>query len=106
MKKTLVLMRHGEAQETHPEGDYQRGLTPAGEEKTRAQGQLMMEKDIWPDGVLCSAAIRTRQTLDLLRRQWEGDCEPVMEDRPEIYRASPADLIKMLKAQDAGRGAL
>lgn len=107
MKKTLLIMRHSEAHETAQSGnDYERTLTPKGEEMARALATTMMEKNLWPDMVICSSAVRTRQTSDILRASWEGEMEPYFDYRTDLYRAMPGDVIKMLRAQDPGHSSI
>jgi phosphohistidine phosphatase len=59
-----------------------------------------MDKNLWPDVVLVSSATRTRQTADLLRLSWEGDMEPMIENRTDLYHSTPDAIIHMIRAQD------
>ncbi|WP_258933580.1 histidine phosphatase family protein [Nesterenkonia pannonica] len=61
MKKLLVL-RHAEAGMSLSGGDHSRDLTARGEEEARQVGRLLLEHSYWPDAVLVSDAMRTRQT--------------------------------------------
>jgi phosphohistidine phosphatase len=101
LKKTLLLMRHGEAKDAAPgASDFERPLTPHGDAVVRAQATVMMDKNLWPDVVLVSSSTRTRQTADLLRMAWEGDMEPMIENRTDLYNAAPDAVIHMIRAQD------
>jgi phosphohistidine phosphatase len=101
MKKTLLLMRHGEAKDAAAgESDFERHLTSHGDAVVRAQGTVMMDKNLWPDVVLVSSSTRTRQTADLLRMSWEGDMEPMIENRTDLYHSTPDAIIHMIRAQD------
>ena len=101
MKKHLLLMRHGEAKDAaQGQSDFERTLSPHGDAVVRAQGTVMMEKNFWPDVVLVSSSTRTRQTADLLRISWEGDMEPLVENRTDLYHATSDAIIHMIRAQD------
>ena len=59
--RTLILMRHAEAGGAH--NDHDRPLTPAGMSDAAAAGEWI--RDALPEvaAVVCSTALRTRQTL-------------------------------------------
>jgi phosphohistidine phosphatase len=103
MKATLILMRHGEARDTTSgNSDIERALTPKGEEQARAQGQALVQKNIKPDIILCSSALRTRQTADILVQAWQG-AEPPIEHRTDMYQATPAEILRMIRVQDSAK---
>lgn len=62
--KRLYLLRHAQAASAQGTNDKERVLTPQGKADSKALGSMMVKKDYIPDLVLCSAATRTRQTLE------------------------------------------
>lgn len=61
----LYLMRHAKAETVHPAGeDHMRELTDRGRRQARAVGQWLAQSGESVDRVLCSEAIRTRQTVE------------------------------------------
>jgi phosphohistidine phosphatase len=60
--RVLLVLRHAKA--VHEAGlrDLDRGLTSRGLRDATAAGQTLREAGLIPDRVLCSAALRTRQT--------------------------------------------
>lgn len=65
---TLILLRHAKAEASGVGSagtDIERELAQRGREQARAAAQLLVDHGLVPDIVLCSAAVRTRQT-------WEG----------------------------------
>jgi phosphohistidine phosphatase len=65
--RTLLLLRHAQTEDTRPGGrDLDRELTAYGEEQARAVGTFLAELGLTVDAVLCSAALRARQTLAAL----------------------------------------
>lgn len=61
--KRLFLLRHAMALSQASDGDSSRALAPKGIEDAQALGRMMAHKGYVPDVVLCSSAVRTRQTL-------------------------------------------
>jgi phosphohistidine phosphatase len=62
----LMLLRHAKAiRDKSGLDDARRPLTPRGEEQARAMGKMMAELALIPDLVLCSPAVRARQTWKL-----------------------------------------
>lgn len=64
MNRTLLLMRHAKAEDGCGAADYDRALTAKGWGQAERVGRLLAERGYAPDHVICSAAKRTRQTLD------------------------------------------
>ena len=62
-ERTLLLLRHAKAESGYGVIDYDRALTDRGHDQARAAGRLLAEAGHMPDHVICSAARRTRQTL-------------------------------------------
>ncbi len=62
--RVLLVLRHSKA--VHEVGlrDLDRGLTKRGRRDAAAAGRMMRDAGLIPDRVLCSAALRTRQTWD------------------------------------------
>lgn len=65
--KTLFLLRHAVALGDNGGGDKSRVLAPRGVDDAAALGTFMQKKAYVPDMVLCSSAVRTRQTLERLK---------------------------------------
>src|SRR5262249_41406064 len=65
----LMLLRH--AKSSWDDGsleDFDRPLAPRGEAAAPRMGAYMAAHDLAPQLILCSPAVRTRQTLDLVLR--------------------------------------
>ena len=85
--RTLVLMRH--AKSDYPDGvpDHERPLAPRGIREAGLAGEWLRQNLPAFDAVLCSSAMRTRQTLART-----GVDAPVSHlDR--LYGAGPGDVI-------------
>lgn len=104
--KTLVLIRHGHALEGSD--DVARELSERGRARVRAQALTLVEGGppgtLLPDQVLCSPAVRTRQTCDLLFAEL-GLEAPRLE--PEgLYLASTGALWRFIQSTPAAVGCL
>lgn len=105
MLKELVVMRHAHA--VHPSGwqaDAQRPLSPTGREDAFAAGIWLRDTCDQPDAVMCSTALRTRETLVQLARA--GCLMPTPEFEPRIYEASLGDLLEVIEERIQAQPAL
>ena len=60
----LILLRHGKAEDKHPDGDFPRALVEKGRKQARRAAKLLKEAGTLPDIVLTSPLVRARQTAD------------------------------------------
>ncbi len=67
----LYLMRHGIAENRSPSGmDFDRALTPQGEQRTRLVAERLSERTPAPLRILSSPYRRARQTANIMREVW------------------------------------
>ena len=67
-ERTLILLRHAKSVDPDPyPTDLERPLSPRGRRDAAAAGEWLREQGFLPDLVLCSTAVRTRETLEGLR---------------------------------------
>lgn len=65
--RELLILRHAKSDWNHPGlRDHERPLAPRGQVDAPRVGEWMKAEGLQPDHVLCSTAVRTRETLDLL----------------------------------------
>ena len=90
----LLLMRHAKSSrsEQFPE-DRMRPLNNRGIAAARKMGRALASRDLVPELILCSPAVRTRMTLDLMLPEL-GQTPPV-QYREELYNF--ADGLSYLK---------
>ena len=87
--KTLILLRHAKSSWANPEmEDIDRPLNKRGKRAAADMGAWLKSEGWVPDEVLCSAARRTRETLDRLKLP---DCRAAL--REDIYEAPPSTLL-------------
>lgn len=97
--KRLVLLRHAKSSWAEPGGDdFDRPLNPRGLRDAPEMGRRLAQRRFCPDRILVSPAQRTRQTVNLLLTEIEG--EPPVEFIPSIYEASAGDLLTLVRSLD------
>lgn len=91
MKRQIILLRHAHAEPTGPgKEDAARALSRRGVDEATAAGRWLREHAALPARILCSPALRARQTLEHAL----GDAPAV--DEPRIYEASAGELIALI----------
>ena len=94
--KHLVLVRHAKSSWDSDVDDPDRPLSGRGRRDARAVGELLIERGLTPDLVLCSTATRTRQT-------WAGataagaNAGQVRFER-SIYHAWVPELVHLVRS--------
>jgi len=95
--RRLILTRHAKSSWDDPAmDDHDRPLNDRGRRAARELGDFLASRGLEPEEVLCSSALRTRET-------WEGVAGAVIESRPEVqyidalYHAAPDVMLSVLK---------
>lgn len=60
----LILLRHGKAEVSHPQGDAARALVDKGRDQARRAGRLLKAAGLAPEIVLTSPLVRAMQTAE------------------------------------------
>jgi phosphohistidine phosphatase len=105
MTLILLLIRHAKSDwgdAARP--DHQRPLNERGRRDAPRMGRWIAQQDLVPAEVLCSDAVRTRETLDLMLPAWAPP--PRVIQRRELYHASPETMLANLAEVSADRVAL
>src|SRR5690606_30039268 len=98
--RRLVLFRHAKAEP--PDGDdedFDRSLIPDGREAAAGMAEWLDGQGIVPDLVVCSPALRARQTWDAARRAFDPEPPVVVEQL--VYEASAEILTEIVRNADA-----
>jgi phosphohistidine phosphatase len=96
--KTLLLLRHAKSSSKEGIEDRERPLSRRGEDAARRLGKRLPAVVGSVDLVLCSSALRTRQTLDLALAEFAPRPRTALED--ELYLASREKLMRRLRRLD------
>lgn len=97
--RRLVLLRHAKAEPAGTVADTLRPLALTGRKQAARVGPALVDADVVPELVLCSDAVRTRQTWDLLKAGL-GDAEPEVVVSPQIYSAGVEEILELVGAVD------
>ena len=93
---TLSLLRHAKSSWDDPAlEDFDRPLSKRGETAAPRMGAYMAAQGLRPDLVLCSPAVRARQTLDLVLARLSGSPTVTYEDG--FYLAAPSVLLARIR---------
>jgi phosphohistidine phosphatase len=102
--RTLVLLRHAKAEAPGDGPDFDRKLTERGGSDADAAGSWLADEGLRPNLVICSPAMRTRQT-------WHGVAIALAQADPEVtapevryerglYDGGRTEVIDLLRAVD------
>jgi len=106
--KTVLLLRHAKSAWSNPGlVDHERPLSSRGEHAAEIMAGYIADKCPRPDIILCSTAVRTRQTLAPLVRRLPAPAPPIALEKG-LYLASEAALLARLQAvtEEAGTALL
>ena len=97
---TLSLLRHAKSSWDDPSlKDFDRPLSERGENAAPRMGAYMAAQGLAPELVLCSPAVRARQTLDLVLPHLGAGPTVVYEDR--FYLAAPSVMLARVRRIEA-----
>ena len=99
MERVLYLLRHAKSDWGNAGlPDRERPLVPRGERAAASMDAALALRGIHPDLVLCSPAVRTRETLQRMPRSL-GGAEQRIEDG--LYEARPGLVLDLLRGLPA-----
>jgi phosphohistidine phosphatase len=101
--KTLILMRHAKSAwgDAHRQ-DIDRPLNARGRKAAPQMGEWLAREGYRPDVVLCSAAQRARETLELMRATLPAQVR--IEFLRKLYMATPREMLAEIGKLPAGAG--
>jgi phosphohistidine phosphatase len=98
MAKTILLLRHAKSAWSDPRlEDHERPLNRRGEQAAKAMAAHIACQEPRPDLILCSTAMRTRQTLAPLVKLLDAPAPPIALEKV-LYLASEDVLLARLRA--------
>jgi phosphohistidine phosphatase len=96
-RKTLILLRHGKAENGTPTSDdHARRLTVRGTQAAELMGKYLAEQGLSPDKVLCSTAARTSETFTHVQTGFSAPLN--VEFSQKLYHASGNEILSVLAA--------
>lgn len=83
--KQLILMRHAKTLMYSDDGtDFSRELTEDGLNDAKKAGAFLSGKSVFPEKVLCSSAVRARQTAELVVKEQGRDLS-IIKLKQKLY---------------------
>jgi phosphohistidine phosphatase len=98
----LHLLRHAKAERDGSGADKERRLSRRGRDEARLVGKTLPRAIGAIDLVLCSSAVRTRETAELALARYERMPHILYEDA--LYLAGASALLRRLRDLDEGAG--
>ena len=96
--KSIILFRHGKSEwNIEYDTDHNRPLASRGIKAAKLMGIFLMEKDEIPGLIICSTAIRAKETLQRAAKAGHWSSSIIFE--PEIYGGSPSKILSIAKEQ-------
>ncbi len=100
MLRRLTLLRHAKSswQDAGPASDHDRPLSQRGQQDAPVMGRRMLARGSRPSLILCSPAVRARQTAQLIALEL-GYPPEFLQREPELYLASPEQIMAVVARQ-------
>ena len=99
MQKILYVLRHAKAETGSPsQDDHDRHLTDVGIEAAEAMGHYLQKQGVRAEKVICSTAIRARETWEQVQGTLGRDTPVELSDR--LYLASVNETLQLLAQVD------
>jgi phosphohistidine phosphatase len=98
--KTLYLVRHAKSSwEEVDLADFDRPLNKRGKKNAPFMGEILKESGFSPDLILSSPAQRAKVTAEILAEKLDYPLKKIVFEE-EIYKASPAKLLQIIRNQE------
>ena len=95
--KTLLILRHAKSSWDHPGlRDHDRPLNPRGRRDAPRMGRFLVERDLVPERIVSSTAVRARTTAELAAGEFDSEVE--IETTSDLYLASPDNYVDVVEA--------
>ena len=99
--KTLLLMRHAKSNQVdHKLKEHLRPLTKKGEQRATEMGAWILERELLPQLILTSTAVRACRTADLAAQAsgYRGEIQLI----DQLYMAEADEIIRLLRTLSDG----
>jgi phosphohistidine phosphatase len=98
--RTLLLLRHAKSSRDDERlADFDRPLARRGLKAAPRMGRLLAEQGMRPERILCSPAVRTRQTLELFTEAAALDVPATFAE--DLYEADVASILEVVSQAPA-----
>ncbi len=94
--RRLFLIRHAKAEPSVGRDDYERALTDRGRDDARRVAEALASRDLLPDVLIHSGALRTKQTAEILASEWPRRVQ--LQEELALYDATQGALLARARA--------
>ncbi|MGI9422269.1 MAG: SixA phosphatase family protein [Hyphomicrobiaceae bacterium] len=95
--RSLFLFRHAKSNWDNPSlSDHDRQLSARGRGAAPRMGRYIVEQSLMPDLIICSTAVRTRETLRLALPDIDGG-QPMIVFDADLYECSLSTLLDIVQ---------
>ncbi len=94
-QRCLVLLRHAKSAWPHGVPDHERPLAGKGRRNAQATGKWFVGEGPRPDLVLCSDAVRSRHTWEIVAASLQP--APPVRIEPGLYGADPDEVLGLVR---------
>ncbi|MDA8744676.1 histidine phosphatase family protein [Rubripirellula amarantea] len=99
--RQILLMRHAKSDwGDRSLSDHERPLNLRGLHDAPRMAHWLATNDLIPDLILCSTAVRARETVDLMMKCWSGSTKLV--HLSDLYLAVPETIIEIIAQNGDG----
>jgi phosphohistidine phosphatase len=99
--RRLVLLRHAKSDWPDDVADHDRPLAKRGRRDAPVVGEWLGTSGYVPDAVVCSTAVRARETWELVATQLPPGAAPAVRYEPRVYEASVLGLLMLVREFDS-----
>ena len=93
--KTLLVMRHAKSSwKESGLADYDRPLNKRGLKAAPFMADVLQQKQLVPQLLISSSAVRAQQTTELVLQHWSSDVRCLLDQ--SLYLAAPKQYLRML----------
>ncbi|HKN29172.1 MAG TPA: histidine phosphatase family protein [Roseiarcus sp.] len=94
--RRLFLIRHAKAEPSMGRDDYERALTDRGRDDARRVAEVLAARDLLPDILIHSGALRTKQTAEIFASEWPRRVQ--LQEELALYDATQSMLFARARA--------
>lgn len=94
--KRLTLIRHASADQESDARDFERPLSRKGHGEAQDMARRFQERDLVPDLILVSAALRTRETADIFAKSL-GVAARLLQPDDSLYLADGEHILATIR---------
>ena len=96
MSFNLYIMRHAKSDWSKGETDFDRPLNKRGQKNAARMGQWLVNNKHVPAQVLCSSALRAKQTLEIVLQSFQSFSNDAITLDRELYLADMDTLLEKI----------